>query len=381
MFEEKVAAVIFEGGSARTDIEEQMLSVRKGVALDNISKALSVDEIDEVILATNYLDLAERAADLGALVQDTASDGAFHFGEQLRELVDKFQLDCVIYWGGAAVPLIRKEDLQDIALQLRHYKNVVIVNNVQSADLIAFTPARSLHHISPPDTDNMLGYLLREMGLRRILIENSARINLDLDTPVDMLILDHCTNVGPESRKALDQMDLPRDHLARAFSVIRESGGDRFAEVALIGRVSPSIMAVINANLPVRLRVFSEERGMKALRREETKEAVSLLGFFLEEVGPEKFFARLAEVVDVALIDSRVLMAHMGLSLSAADRFYSDVGMVEAVENEYLRRFTQAAYSAPIPVVLGGHSLVYGGLWAILEEWRSLKQGLPSLPS
>lgn len=381
MFEEKVAAVVFEGGSARTDIEEQMLSVRKGVALDNISKALSVDEIDEVILATNYADLAERAVGLGARVQVTASGGDFHFGEQLRELVDKFQLDSVIYWGGAAVPLIRKEDLEDIALQLRHYKNVVIVNNVQSADLIAFTPARSLHHISPPDTDNMLGSLLREMGLRRILIENSARINLDLDTPVDMLILDHCSNVGPESRKALDQLDLPRDHLSRAFKVIRESGGEQYAEVALVGRVSPSIMAVINANLPVRLRVFSEERGMKALRREETNEAVSFLGFFLEEVGPEEFFARLADVADVALIDSRVLIAHMGLSPSAADRFYSDVGMADAVENEYLRRFTRAAYSAPIPVVLGGHSLVYGGLWAILEEWRSLKQGLPRLPS
>ncbi|MFO8060597.1 MAG: hypothetical protein R6U70_08080 [Bacillota bacterium] len=381
MFKEKLAAVVFEGGIARTEIEEQMLSVRKGVAFDNMKKALTADGIDEVILSTCYADLAEKAAAEGIRIDETAPDGEFHFGRHLKYVTEKYGLDSVIYLGGAALPLIRPSDFEWIAHQLRYFKNVVVVNNVQSADLIAFTPATSLDCIDLPENDNFLGFLLREAGMRRMLIENSARINFDIDTPMDMLILEQCRNVGPESRRALDRLNLSRDNLIRALDVIRESGRDRYAEVALIGRVSPAMMAVINANIPVRLRVFSEERGMKALRREETGEAVSLLGYFLEAVGPERFFRHLSSVADVALVDTRVLMAHLQLALSAADRFYSDLGMMERITDSYLREFTEAAYSAPLPVVLGGHSLVYGGLWAILDEWGLLEHDLPHLPT
>ncbi len=381
MFKEKVAAVVFEGGTVRTEIEHKMLTVRKGVAFDNMKKALAADGIDEVILSTCYPDLAERAAAEGIRIDETTANEQFHFGEHLKYVTEEFGLDSVIYLGGAALPLIRPSDFEWIAHQLRYFKNVVVVNNVQSADLIAFTPTRSLNCIELPENDNFLGFLLREAGMRRILIENSARINFDVDTPMDMLILEQCQNVGPESRRALDLLNLSRDYLIRALDVIRESGRDRYAEVALIGRVSPPMMAVINANIPVRLRVFSEERGMKALRREERGEAVSLLGHFLEEVGPEKFFAHLGSVADVALIDTRVLMAHLQLSPSAADRFHSDLGMLDRIGDDYLREFTRAAYSAPIPVVLGGHSLVYGGLWAILDEWGLLNHDLPYLPS
>jgi len=66
-----------------------------------------------------------------------------------------------------------------------------------------------------------------------------------------------------------------------------------------------------------------------------------------------------------------VLLAHQGVEASRADRFLSDVGQHEAIEEPFLRQFTQAAGRAPIPVLLGGHSLVSGGLMALVEyAWQ-----------
>ena len=379
MFKEKVTVVVFEGGGAATEIEEQMLSVRKGIALDNIKKALSVSNIDEVILSTNYPDLADRAEAAGARIDVTHQD-TFHFGRHLCQVVTEHELDNVIYLGGAALPLVRESDFFDISRQLRQFKNVVVVNNVQSADLIAFTPSDVLEHIEPPDNDNLLGYLLREAGLRRILIENSARINFDLDTPVDMLILDECSSLGENTRGALDELNLSTGHLVEAMEVLSTSQRP-YPEVVLLGRVGPAIMSVINANLGVRLRVFSEERGMKALQRAETGKAVSVLGYLLQNTGPEEFFEYLNQVADVAFLDTRVLFAHMKLFPSAGDRYYSDLGMVARIDDPYVARFTEVAFNAPLPVVLGGHSLVYGGLWSIMEEWGLLNHGMPSMPT
>ncbi|MDP3058696.1 MAG: hypothetical protein Q8N36_04500, partial [bacterium] len=115
------------------------------------------------------------------------------------------------------------------------------------------------------------------------------------------------------------------------------------------------------------LRVFSEERGMKSLGRESKGQVVSLLGHFLAEVGPEKFFQYISNICDVAFIDTRVLFGHFKLHLSEGERFASDLGLVEEIKNSWLLEFTQAAKLASIPVILGGHSLVTGGMWAILD--------------
>jgi hypothetical protein len=87
----------------------------------------------------------------------------------------------------------------------------------------------------------------------------------------------------------------------------------------------------------------------------------------IERDGPGAFFAALADLVDAAIIDSRVLMAHHGRWPDPADRFASDTLDVGAVEDPWLRAFTAAAAGAPIPVVLGGHGLITGGLYTLAE--------------
>jgi hypothetical protein len=49
---------------------------------------------------------------------------------------------------------------------------------------------------------------------------------------------------------------------------------------------------------------------------------------------------------------------------AAEDRFASDLLLAEAVTNPWLRALTASAASAPpsAPIILGGHTLVNGGL-------------------
>ncbi len=364
MFQPKVTAVVFEGGQAKTSLDEVMIGVRHSVVMDTLDKLKRVQSIEEVILATNYPDLAHEAAAMGVIV-DYEAPGApkFHFGRRLREVIVKRGLENVIYMGGAAAPLLSAQEFGDIAVALKRERNLVIMNNVQSADLVAFSPARAIDEIELPDKDNPLGNLLRDIGMRRLLVPNSGRVNFDLDTPTDILVLGMHPDCGPRTKETLGSLDWPRHKIDHAFSVLRQPS----REVAVIGRVGPAVIQYINANMVHRMRVFSEERGMKALGREDRGEVVSLLGFFLEDVGPHRFFTYLSRISDVAFIDTRVIFSHLGKQLSDWDRFQSDLGHHELIEDAWTREFTRCANEAVIPVVLGGHSLVAAGLWLMAE--------------
>ena len=90
------------------------------------------------------------------------------------------------------------------------------------------------------------------------------------------------------------------------------------------------------------------------------------MGRFIEELGYEEFF-RFWEKLPGAVLDSRVLFEHFRWRLPASERFASDLGRLDLITHPGLREFTQAALAAPIPVLLGGHSLVTGGLWALID--------------
>ena len=114
---------------------------------------------------------------------------------------------------------------------------------------------------------------------------------------------------------------------------------------------------------------------MVASGRLQRGEARSLLVRLLELLGPDGFFDELARVADVAIIDSRVMMAACGHYPSAADRFASDLFLPDQITDEWVRAFTVAAANAPMPVLLGGHGVVAGGLY-VLAELIAARRGI-----
>jgi 2-phospho-L-lactate guanylyltransferase (CobY/MobA/RfbA family) len=357
-----VTLLVFVGGFHGSEAEELVGRAHHAIAMDTIEKAVATGAFQDIVLSVDSPELAQRASAHAVHVE--LDHGGFHFGRTLRDLIDKYGATCPFYVGGGSAPLLSVSELGGIARQVSAAERAVLANNIYSADFFAFTPGSAIHIIEPSSIDNDVPWLLQhQAGLAELPLARSAGTQLDIDTPTDLMVLQIHPLVGPHTLRYIQSLRLD---LTRIRQVMRFFT-DPLAEVIVAGRVGSQVWAHLETDVACRLRVFSEERGMRASGREERGEVYSLLGFHLQEVGPARFFQTLAKMGQAALIDSRVLFHHLHLDLSAPDRFYSDLMQPELIVNPVARKFTEAAMLAPIPVVLGGHSLVAGGLWALID--------------
>ncbi|NLB72957.1 MAG: hypothetical protein GX795_02860 [Firmicutes bacterium] len=366
----KVSLVIFEGGKPGSDVEELVAAVRKAVVLDNLEKFSKVPELDRIFLYTTYEDLAMAAAKYGAETHLTRAWDKFHFGEALARVIKARSLKAVIYMGGASGSLMAQSEISALAKTLAVSSEAMLANNIFSSDIVGFTPASRLLEVTElPTSDNALAMALSFLHHRK-LPETIGSL-FDVDTPADVTVLGFHPATGPNVRAVLGKL-----HLEPANSSLRkarETMGIPLSEICVIGRVSPGAVLYVNERLQCRMRVFSEERGMKALGREDHHQVISLLGYLAQEVGFEGLVSALEKVADAVLIDTRVLFRHLGLELPAKDRFNSDLLRPDAIDDPVARRITTCFLSSEIPIVPGGHSLVSGGL-------RVLADSLPSPP-
>jgi len=144
---------------------------------------------------------------------------------------------------------------------------------------------------------------------------------------------------------------------------------DPAAEVLVAGRVGARTWQYLERETACRVRVLSEERGMTAAGRDVSGEARSLLAMLIAAEGVERVFReRVPALGAAAFIDIRPACAHLGIHPGRADRFAADLGDAAAVGDPALRAIVAAAAGAPVPVVLGAHSLVSGVLM-LLAEW------------
>jgi hypothetical protein len=358
--------VIFEGNEAQSSVENMLVQIRHAVLADNVSKLLALPLIKRVFLVTNQPQLSGISTDPRLKVElNNTPPSQFNFGRVLLELINRHHIRAMLYMGGAAVPLADVDELAFACQTVLSGEQKFVTNNVQSADIIGFSPASVLSEHLPPATDNELAMLLRYRArFEQVLLPATLGTQFDIDTPSDVLVLAASPFGGVKLRKALTECGLDLTSIRRLKQVLC---GD-YLELALAGRVGAPAIARLNNHFKVRLRVFSEERGMKALGRLESGKVVSLLGYWLEDIGPERFFGYLAQTVQAAMLDTRVFFAHMRKDLSDADRFSSDLGLYDQISDPWLREFTYAAVNCPIPVILGGHSLVAGCVWALTEE-------------
>jgi len=361
----KVSLVIFEGGIPESHVEELVTAVRKAVVLDNLEKFSKVPELDRIFLYTTYEDLAIGAADYGAESQVIPARKEFRFGEELARVIKTRCLEAVIYMGGASGALMAPSEISSLAKELAASNSVMLANNIFSSDIVGFTPASALLEVGDlPTSDNALGMTLSFLCHRKL--PETVGSLFDVDTPADITVLGLHPSAGPNVRATLGNLDLePADaHLKR----VRERMGTPLSEICVIGRVSPGTVLYVNERLKCRMRVFSEERGMKALGREDHSRVVSLLGYLAEEVGFEGIVGALEKVADAVLIDTRVLFHHFHLDLTAQDRFNSDLLRPDAIDDPVARRITACLLSSDVPIVPGGHSLVSGGLRVIVDS-------------
>ena len=362
--------VIFLGGGGGSPVEAMVSAARRSAALDSIEAALASGAFERAILAT------DEACDEGLPpgLEVDIDDGPFHFGRRLAGVIERYGLASVVYLGGGSMALLDGDGLSRVARSLEGAG--VLANNRFSSDLIAFPiSSRIFGVIQTVDRDNALARALEEDAA--LIIEELPRTletQMDIDSPTDLGVLKLTGLGGPRLHACLASLELDLDR----YRAILPLFIDRQAQIVVAGRVGSHSWKYLERETACRVRLFAEERGLESDGRALTGTARSLVGFFIEAAGIDRLFELLPLLGDAAFIDTRVLLAHFGIEATREDRFQSDLGGWKAISDAFLRDFTRAAVEARIPVLLGGHSLMSGGLMALNEfAWREYENSLP----
>jgi hypothetical protein len=317
---------------------------------------------------------AERFGALGThvVVDEGASDDT-SFGARLRAIAGGIPTGGLVVLGSGSVPLATERDLAAFVSTAASPDRRALANNRYSADIVGVAGAYVLRDLPDLPSDNGLPRWLEEVaGYRVDDLRRRWRLGIDLDSPLDVVL------IGAGDAREL--AGRARERLAAIARVAR----DRRAELLVSGRTSAATLGWLERSTATRVRAFVEERGLRGSSRLvahpgdpiRSRPPGSLLGALLERDGPEAIGARLADLADAAVVDTRVLLAHRlgpdeATWPSPEDRFASDLLLAERIVDPWLRALTTAAAEAPIPVALGGHTLVGPGLRLVLgRRWR-----------
>jgi CTP:molybdopterin cytidylyltransferase MocA len=348
-----------------------MSRARLAACRDTIESLRLTQQVSPIlVLAAEYEDRAALSAAGVEVLTPPANHEPFHFGNSLAAVAASLGKGAIAYFGGASAPLASSRLLREVLEEAGRPGRTPTawVNNTLSTDWAVLSSSEGLTQVSAKlTTDNPLGWILqREAGYHVIALPASAETQADIDTPADVLLLARHPQVG----KALEAFiaDLAEPVLLQKVAELRRVMSTPASTLAIIGRSSSAIWREIERRKQIWVRLFVEERGMLASGRAERGEVRSLIGELLDDWGPERFVDRLAGMADGLLWDNRVWMAHRGLWPNAADRFASDLGWAEQVNDPDLAALTRALHGARIPILTGGHSLVSGSLLAFLES-------------
>jgi hypothetical protein len=292
------------------------------------------------------------------------------FGARLRALAAGLPADeGLVVLGSGAVPLATRRHLvRFVAAAARGEGGQALANNRFSADIVAIPSAAStLADLPDLASDNVLPRWLHETA--GLAVEDRAgdwRLAMDVDVALDLVVL------GGRWRRWLPSASATR--VEDRIEGVRATAADLRAELTVAGRTSPATISWLRGAVSARVRALIEERGLRAATAGQRPPA-SVLGRLLDEVGPAALGAELARLGEAAVVDTRVLLAHHhGPDPSRwppdADRFASDLLLHERVADPWLQALTRSAAEAPIPVLLGAHSLVGPGLRLLLAPRR-----------
>jgi hypothetical protein len=318
-------------------------------------------------------------ADHVAVLRGTPDDRPF--GDRLRELVADAAAGGLIVLGSGSVPLATPSDCRALVATAGDSARRAMANNRYSADVVAISRIETLPGIPDLPGDNPLPRWLDEVaGYEVTDMRRRWRLGIDIDGPLDLVLVD-----AAEAPTGLD-LTVVRTRIA----AVRAVAGDRRAELLVAGRTSAATLAWLERYSAARTRAWVEERGLRAAStlaqaalqpaepeppadaRRLPRPPASILGAFLDGVGPGALGDHLGRFADAAMIDSRVLLAHrVGPDEagwpSAEDRFASDLLLPDGIGDPWLRELTASAAAAPIPVLLGGHTLVGPGVRLVVD--------------
>ncbi|MBE0636794.1 hypothetical protein IH601_12415 [Candidatus Bipolaricaulota bacterium] len=352
----RAGAVIFHPAAGESELEQMVASAREASAGDLVA---SLRPLVAAVIVVCSPDTAAAFDALGADVLPIADPDEFHFGDTLKRVIREHALDSAIYFGSGSGTLLSPDQLETLVRFAQRSQPCALFNNFYSCDFAVFSDAPSLLGLALPHTDNAMGFLLADSGIDCYSLPRLLETQFDLDTPIDLLLLKTADRGGPILRGVLDQCPLHHPSLQAVSAQLIE----RTSLVYLVGRVSPATWQAFEQQVACRTAGMIEGRGMKAYADRQPP----VLSNLFREKGFGDFFSALEDSAEAAIIDSRPLLALGGTLPSAQERFSSDLYRISELQDPIWSEFTQQALDCSIPILLGGHSLVSGGLHLLSE--------------
>jgi len=260
----------------------------------------------------------------------------------------------------------------------------VTTNNRYSSD--AFVVAGDLDvamtALAGLGADNGAPRALEAAGFSIRDVSGAPWSRFDVDTPADLALLRLARQLpgvralDPAVAAFLEGVQLPggRPLAIPRLDEVLAVLGRRDAELVVAGRVPSSAFAYLEETAACRVRLYVEERGMRAAPGNDPR---SLLADWVTANGATSLVERLAHLGDAVILDTRVIMAALAGTADPVawpphdERYASDFGDASTIGTAWLREFTAAAAASSVPFILGGHTLASDGL-RILADTAAL---------
>jgi hypothetical protein len=333
--------------------------------------AAGADDVEIVAGPPDDLSFGERLA--GAL----GARGAARVGKAGKRLTTDATIGGIVVLGSGSIPLARASDLRRFVEVAAGPGGHALANNRYSGDVVAVSRPEDLAGLPPLPVDNALPRWLEERaGVAVEDLGSRWRLGADVHSPLDLIALRDPAARGFRAAAPL---------VAERLALLADVTSNRRAELLVAGRVSATTLSWLERGVACRVRALVEERGLRAasgLARSDgvgnSRRPRSVLGELLDRDGPESLARTVARLSDAAVIDTRVLMAHRSGADESAwppaeDRYASDLLLPASIADSWLRALTaSASTSSPAgPILLGGHTMVNGGLRLLAQRARA----------
>lgn len=336
-----------------TDIVGRVRLAAAQALVRRLGELLSVDR---VVVAT--ADAAPWTGFEAEVVIDPPE--GWHFGRQLAEIVRARSCERLLYFSAGSGFMLSDPELEQLAESDPARPACAVLNNFYSTDFGLLAPPAP-HVLAGLERDNPMGFRLWEAGYRCYELPRTAGSQLDVDTPGELQLLACHPGLSEEVRATLQGVP------TRAARALLEILVTPASQLVVLGRIGGATVRQLEARAACRVRLVSEERGMEAEGRVAEGRVRSLLGLLGDRVGPSELVDAVCGLGDAVVWDTRVLMAHRKLWPRPEERFASDLLRPDEVSDPFLRAFTAACAGSEVPMLLGGHTLVSGGMLLALE--------------
>jgi len=342
---------------------ERLVDAGRQASTRDLVEILRATGLERLTLFSSSPELAEslRGTEVRCVPTDRAR--AFHFGRVLQSVIREEALDGLVYFGSGSGGLLSTEQAGTLVQFAQRDGPAALFNNFYSCDFCAVSGAQGLLDLHLPAIDNPLGFALSDQGIACFSLPRDLATQVDIDTPVDLHLLAESRHGGLALRRFLEAERLRHP----ALPALLDTLVDRSARLAIVGRIHPAAWAYLEGAVACRTSVYSEGRGMRA----SPQKRPLLLQRMGASLGVERFFDALEACADAAILDTRPLLGHGRPLPPAADRFACDLFQDELIHDPLWARFARVAKQAELPVLLGGHGLVSGGLYLLTElAWK-----------